>query len=521
MNTHTEFSEDANKENVILPKKKWKTPHTFVILVAIILIAAAATYFVPAGEFNRYEDKATGKTLVEAGSYHTIASKPINPLKIPVAMYTGIVDSAPILTFMLIIGGAFEIITSTGALTALCKKLSKTFSKKKYFVIPVFLTIFSIFGFTMGMSSEVMIFVPIGITLASWTHDTLSASMYGFNRYYLSDGSGKRTSMSFIADNVLSQTRMLAMLLGLDKVTGTAMIALGAAIGFTAGILNPFNVGVAQDIAELPLFSGMGYRIFILIVLLAATSTYIICYAKKVAANPEKSIIYGIKEDQEYTFDDVSDTMSKRQVGVLVVMVACFGVLIYGLSKLGWYFEEMSALFIFMGIVCGFVNGYGPSMIAKEFGEGAKGIVVGCLIIGIARTVEVILSDASILDTIVYGIVNIVGVLPNSIKAVGMFLCQSLINCVIVSGTGQAAVTMPLMVPVSDLVGISRQTAVLAFQLGDGFSNSVLPMSSSLMGYLAVSKIPYSKWLKFMLPLFGIWTALGCLFMLGAIMIGY
>lgn len=477
MNTHTEFSEDANKENVILPKKKWKTPHTFVILVAIILIAAAATYFVPAGEFNRYEDKATGKTLVEAGSYHTIASKPINPLKIPVAMYTGIVDSAPILTFMLIIGGAFQIITSTGALTALCKKLSKTFSKKKYFVIPVFLTIFSIFGFTMGMSSEVMIFVPIGITLA--------------------------------------------MLLGLDKVTGTAMIALGAAIGFTAGILNPFNVGVAQDIAELPLFSGMGYRIFILIVLLAATSTYIICYAKKVAANPEKSIIYGIKEDQEYTFDDVSDTMSKRQVGVLVVMVACFGVLIYGLSKLGWYFEEMSALFIFMGIVCGFVNGYGPSMIAKEFGEGAKGIVVGCLIIGIARTVEVILSDASILDTIVYGIVNIVGVLPNSIKAVGMFLCQSLINCVIVSGTGQAAVTMPLMVPVSDLVGISRQTAVLAFQLGDGFSNSVLPMSSSLMGYLAVSKIPYSKWLKFMLPLFGIWTALGCLFMLGAIMIGY
>lgn len=477
MNTHTEFSEDANKENVIQPKKKWKTPHTFVILVAIILIAAAATYFVPAGEFNRYEDKATGKTLVEAGSYHTIASKPINPLKIPVAIYTGIVDSAPILTFMLIIGGAFQIITSTGALTALCKKLSKTFSKKKYFVIPVFLTIFSIFGFTMGMSSEVMIFVPIGITLA--------------------------------------------MLLGLDKVTGTAMIALGAAIGFTAGILNPFNVGVAQDIAELPLFSGMGYRIFILIVLLAATSTYIICYAKKVAANPEKSIIYGIKEDQEYTFDDVSDTMSKRQIGVLVIMVACFGNLIYGLSKLGWYFEEMSALFIFMGIICGFVNGYGPSRIAKEFGEGAKGIVVGCLIIGIARTVEVILSDASILDTIVYGIVNIVGVLPNSIKAVGMFLCQSLINCVIVSGTGQAAVTMPLMVPVSDLVGISRQTAVLAFQLGDGFSNSVLPMSSSLMGYLAVSKIPYSKWLKFMLPLFGIWTALGCLFMLGALMIGY
>ena len=458
-------------------KKKWKTPHTFVILVAIIIIAAIATYLIPAGEFTRFKDAATGKTLVEAGSYHRIASNPLNPLLIPSAIYTGIVKSASTITFMLIIGGAFEVITSTGALTALCKKLSKTFSKHKYAVIPVFLTLFSIFGFTMGMSSEVMIFVPIGITLA--------------------------------------------LFLGLDKVTGTAMIALGAAVGFTAGILNPFNVGVAQDIAELQLFSGMAYRIVILVILLAATSAYIIIYAKKVAANPEKSVIYGIQEDTEYTFEDVSDSISKSQIAVLVIMAAGFGILIYGLSKKGWYFEEMSGVFIFMGIACGLVSGYGPSRIAKEFGNGAKGIVVGCLIIGIARTVEVILSDAKILDTIVYGIVNIVNVMPGSIKAVGMFICQSLINCVIVSGTGQAAVTMPLMVPVSDLVGISRQTAVLAFQLGDGFSNSVLPMSSSLMGYLAVSKIPYSKWLKFMMPLFLIWTALGCLFMLGALIIGY
>ena len=354
-------------------KKKWKTPHTFVILVAIIIIAAIATYLIPAGEFTRFKDAATGKTLVEAGSYHRIASNPLNPLLIPSAIYTGIVKSASTITFMLIIGGAFEVITSTGALTALCKKLSKTFSKHKYAVIPVFLTLFSIFGFTMGMSSEVMIFVPIGITLA--------------------------------------------LFLGLDKVTGTAMIALGAAVGFTAGILNPFNVGVAQDIAELPLFSGMAYRIVILVILLAATSAYIIIYAKKVAANPEKSVIYGIQEDTEYTFEDVSDSISKSQIAVLVIMAAGFGILIYGLSKKGWYFEEMSGLFIFMGIACGLVSGYGPSRIAKEFGNGAKGIVVGCLIIGIARTVEVILSDAKILDTIVYGIVNIVNVMPGSIKA--------------------------------------------------------------------------------------------------------
>ena len=166
----------------------------------------------------------------------------------------------------------------------------------------------------MGMSSEVMIFVPIGITLA--------------------------------------------LFLGLDKVTGTAMIALGAAVGFTAGILNPFNVGVAQDIAELPLFSGMAYRFVILIVLLVATSAYIIVYAKKVAANPEKSVIYGIEEDEEYTFDETSDNITGRQIGVLVIMALGFGLLIYGLSKKGWYFEEMSGLFIFMGVICGFVSGF-------------------------------------------------------------------------------------------------------------------------------------------------------------------
>ena len=154
-----------------------------------------------------------------------------------------------------------------------------------------------------------------------------------------------------------------------------------------------------------------------------------------------------------------------------------------------------------MGVVCGIINRYSPNKIASTFGAGAKGIVVGALIVGIARGVEMALSDALILDTIVHAIASLVNTMPQSLKAVGMFLAQSLVNCVITSGTGQ--------------------TAVLAFQLGDGFPNSVLPTSSALMGYLIVSKIPYAKWLKFMMPLFLIWTFAGCLFMLGAIGIGY
>jgi uncharacterized ion transporter superfamily protein YfcC len=458
-------------------KKTFQAPHTFVILFVLILIAVAATYVVPAGAYTRYADEATGRTLVEAGSFQFIDSNPVSFFSVPGLIYRAIVKAASTVTFILIIGGAFEIITSTGALTALCKKMSKAFVGKEMMVVPAFLVLFAIFGTTMGMSTEVMIFVPIGIALA--------------------------------------------LSLGLDKVTGTAMIAMGAASGFTAGVLNPFNVGVAQDIAELPMFSGMGFRLVILAILLAVDAIYIIAYAKRVKADPTKSIIYGEPEDDEFKFDDTEADMSNRHVAILTVMVIGFVVLIYGLSKLDWYFEEMSALFLTMGVVCGIINGYGANTIAKTFGKGAAGICVGALIVGVARGVEMALSDASILDTIIYTIAGLVDSMPMALKGVGMFLAQSLVNCVITSGTGQAAVTMPLMVPVSDLIGISRQTAVLAFQLGDGFSNSILPTSSALMGYLVVSKIPYAKWLKFMVPLFLIWTALGCVFMLVAVAIGY
>lgn len=373
-------------------KKPFQAPHTFVILVALILLAVAATYVVPAGEYTRYTDEATNRTLVEAGSFHYVESHPVSFLTVPALIYRAIVKAASTVTFILIIGGSFEIITSTGILTVLCKKMAKAFRGREYFVIPAFLLLFSVFGTTMGMSAEVMIFVPIGIALAAS--------------------------------------------LGLDKVTGTAMIAMGAASGFTAGILNPFNVGVAQDIAEIPMFSGMGYRIFILGVLLVIDTVYITWYAKRVKADPTKSIIYGEPEDQEFTFDDTEEALNLTHGLTLAVIVAGFAVLIYGLSKLGWYFEEMSAIFIAMGVLCGIVNRYSPNKIAATFGNGAKGIVVGALIVGIARGVELALSDAMILDTIVHAIASIVNILPQSLKAIGMFLAQSLVNCVITSGTG-------------------------------------------------------------------------------------
>lgn len=224
---------------------------------------------VPAGEYTRYADEATGRTLVEAGSYHLVDQNPVSFFSVPALIYRAIVKAASTVTFILIIGGAFEIITSTGVLTVLCKKLSKKFIGKEMLVIPAFLVLFSIFGTTMGMSAEVMIFVPIGITLA--------------------------------------------LSLGLDKVTGTTMIAMGAASGFTAGVLNPFNVGVAQSIAEIPMFSGMGYRLLILAILLAIDTVYIIWYAKRVKKDPTKSIIYGEPEALQ-AVDYITETL--KQYGI-------------------------------------------------------------------------------------------------------------------------------------------------------------------------------------------------------------
>lgn len=458
--------------------KNLKAPHTFVILVGLIILAVIATYFVPAGSFERVKDPATGRTLVQAGSYALTQSHPVSFFAIPGIIYKSIVKSASIIAFILIIGGAFEIIIATDVLTALCQRLSHVFKKHRMLVVPTFVTLFSVFGTTMGMSTEVMIFVPIGIVLAKS--------------------------------------------LGLDKVTGTAMITMGAAIGFSAGLLNPFNVGVAQGIAQLPLFSGIEYRLLLLVVLIIVTSLYIIHYARKVLKDPTASIIYGESEAEEYEEDLTKEIpFTLRKKAILVMITAGMVVLIYGLTKLDWYYEEMSAIFLTMGVLAGFMEGYGPSKVATIFGRGAANICVGALIVGFARGIEIVMTEAKILDTIVNALANMVMGFSGYLQAISMFIIQSFINCIIVSGTGQAVVTMPLMVPLSDLIGVSRQTAVLAFQMGDGFSNSILPTSSSLMGFLVVARIPYANWLKFMIPLFAIWTCIGAIFMVGAIMIGY
>jgi uncharacterized ion transporter superfamily protein YfcC len=461
------------------PRRWFKMPHTFVILILLVFVAAALTYVVPSGKFERAKDRVTGKSLVVTGSYHQVDASPVSLVKIPKSIVRGLIDSADVVFFILIIGGTFQVITSTGTIEAVTGRVAKKFAAKGKWVIPIFITLFSVGGFSMGMSTEVMVFVPIGIAIAR--------------------------------------------ALGFDALTGTAMISLGAACGFTAGILNPFNVGLAQAIAEVPIFSGAWLRVILLVCLITVTSMYVIRYAGRVKKDATQGLVYDLEKNAEVEKFDFSKlpAMQLKHYLVIATVIIGFASLIWGVSKQGWWMEELAALFLTMGIVSGFSAGYGPSRIASEFVKGASAITYGALIIGLARGIMIVLDQGSVIDTIVNSLANLVGELPGSVQVLGMFFFQNVMNVFITSGTGMAVTTMPIMVPLSDLLGITRQTAVLAFQLGDGISNMILPTSSALMGSLAVSGIAYQKWVRFFWPLMCMWIVIGALFVVVANIIKY
>ncbi|MFC5448807.1 YfcC family protein [Paenibacillus aestuarii] len=459
---------------------KWfKMPHTYVILVILVFVAAALTYAIPAGKFERVKDKVTGKSLVVTGSYQYVDPSPVSLVQIPKALVHGMIASADVVFFIFIIGGAFQIISSTGTIEAVTSRVAKTFANKGRWVIPIFLTLFSVGGFTMGMSTEVMVFVPIGIAIAR--------------------------------------------ALGFDALTGTAMISLGASCGFTAGILNPFNVGLAQAIAQVPMFSGAWLRVILLIVLITVTSLYLVRYAGKVRKDPTQGIVYELEQSasgESVDFSKLPTMMLKHYLTIAVIIIG-FALVIWGVSKKGWWMEELGALFLTMGVVSGFSAGFGPSRIATEFVKGIRGIAYGAFIIGLARGIMVVLEQGNVIDSIVNGLAILVGDLPTSVQVLGMYLFQNVMNVFITSGTGMAVTTMPIMTPLSDLLGVTRQTSVLAFQLGDGITNMILPTSSALMGSLAVSGIAYQKWVRFFWPLMCMWLLIGAVFIIVANVIKY
>lgn len=457
-------------------KFKFKTPHTYALLMFVIFLAWLLTYIILAGEYAR--EKKGDQTLVVSGTYHTVESANVNFLEIFRSIPEGLISGGEIVFYIFLVGGAFGIIHKTGAFENGVNKAMRMLGKANFLMIPLTMTIFSILGFTIGLAEETIIFVPIGIIIA-------------------------RT-------------------LGYDALTGAAMVILGAASGFSGGMLNPFTVGVAQTVAELPMFSGWGLRTIIYLFILTAAISTVMLYARKVKKDKSKSIVYELEKEEGHIIQEITyQHFSKRQAASLLIIVATILFNVFGIFVFDWTFNEMSANFLLAGIVAGLVSGLGLNGTFDALIEGMQNILFGAMIVGFAKGIVVILENGKIIDTIVHGMTTLLSDIPASFVIIAMFILQFLLNFFIPSGSGQALTTMPLMVPISDLLHINRQLTVLAFQYGDSISNILFPTSAILMGALAVGRITYTQWIKFVWKLILLWVIICAVAMSIALIIGY
>ncbi len=457
-------------------KKTWKMPHTYAIIVGLIIICTILTYIVPAGTFDRVVNEE-GRTVVVPGSFHYVDKTPVGPFQMVQSIPTGMGEVAWIVFLVFIIGGAFGIINSTGAIEAGLGAAIKKVNGKDSLLIVFLMCIFSLGGATFGMAESTLIFIPILV--------------------------------------------VMARKMGYDAVTGVAIVSLGAVTGFAGGWMNMFTVGVAQGICELEIFSGMGFRLITHALVLVAAIIYVLRYAKKVKANPENSVIYSIETaGSEIEETEILEFTGKRKA-VLVCILVGFVILIYGILN-GWgTSSHLSAIFLIMGVVCGYVGGLKTDEVCDSFIAGAKGLTYGALVVGLARAMVVVLTQGQIIDTIVYGLSSALDGMPSTIAAGLMVLVQSIINLPINSGSGQAAATMPIMAVLADALGVSRQTAVLAYQYGDGLSNQLWPSSGVLMAGLSIAGIPYEKWLKFALKIMVVMYVICTAMVMISVVIGY
>ncbi len=434
--------------------------NTLVMIYSVVVLVAIATWIVPGGEYQRVT--RDGQTLVVADSFTPAPHDPQGIGAILTSPIKGFVQAAHIIAFVFVIGGAFSVIQKTGAIAVGVQRVAHTFAQKphlkKYF-IPVTMVLFSLGGTIFGMSEETMPFVLIFIPLA--------------------------------------------ISLGYDSLVGTAIPFLGAAAGFAGATLNPFTVGIAQGIAELPLYSGLEYRIIVWVISTASIITFVMLYGARIRVDPTRSPVFDLDRARRESFQlDPSEnkelSLSHRLVITIFVLALC--VLVFGVLQYKWFIDEIAGLFLGLGIVSGILGRLSADEITDSFKSGARDMMGVAFIIGCARALLVVANDGKVMDTLLHGLAGLISNLHPILATQVMFLTHGVINFFVHSGSGQAALTMPIMAPLADVVGISRQTAVLAFQFGDGWINPILPTSGVTMGVLGLAGISWEKWFKWMLP---------------------
>ena len=427
---------------------KMKVPNTYVIIFALLVLCAVATWFVPGGQYLRADDGTV--------SYQSVDAVP-QTWQVFSAVYHGFVKQAGIIIFILVVGGAFWLLNATGAVTAGISRFIARVGRRDKWVLVAITVLFSLAGAVFGMSEETIPFVGIVVPL------------------------------------VVS--------MGYDALMGMLIVYVASNIGFSAAFLNPFTVGIAQDMAGLPLFSGMGYRVFCWAVLTVLTALFVVIYAHRTRKAPAEAV----------RLEDIP--LTTRQGWILIVLLLTVIALIVGVTVWEWYLPEITALFLGMGIVCGIIAGFGANRIAEELLAGAKDILSAALVVGFASGIIVILQDGHVVDSLLHGMQEGLDGTGPVASLSAMYGIQALINFLIPSATAKAAITIPIMAPFADMVGVSRQAMVLAFQFGDGFTNMVTPTSGVLIAALAMARIPYAKWVKW------IWKGVAALLVIGWILL--
>lgn len=455
---------------MLFSKKKGsgETIHPLVLFFIILIIAVVLTWIIPSGQYTR-EKNAAGVSVVLPDQFSYTEKTAIHIWDIPKHVVKGFSDQQATIFMILFVGGAFSVLIKGGSIQGLLRGTIKAFGKKEWLFIPGMLLIIALIATTQS----VQVFIPFTPIIV-----------------------------------------LMCRAMGYDTLLGASITLMGGAIGFSTGTLNPTSTLVAQNIAELPQFSGLEYRFVCFGIYWIVTSIILVRYARKIKAKPELSVMY--KEDHDSTQESSSvnnlnmeEKMTVRHYISLAIFLVALGILVYGSVKLGWGMSEITMVFLWLAILVGFASGFSPSTIAKYFIEGAKGFMGTVMFIGVAKGVANIFSASGCMDTIVHGLSVGMNAMPNFLKGASMFWANLLINVPIVSASGQAGAVMPIFCPVGDLIGITRQTTVLAYNFGDGFCNYILPWSGALIGNISVVKIPYDKWMKFFIKTFLIWVALG------------
>ena len=447
----------------------------FTLLVGVILFCSLLSYIVPSGTFDR-EEKQVGtltRTMVVPGTFKELPkaysvtglilpqevegqASPVSLVQFISAIPRGLEQTADIIFLIFLIGGVFGILQRTGMITAIIHGLVTRFSGSGPLLTIILMLTVSIAGSTLGMGEEFIPLVPIFLYVAKE--------------------------------------------LGYDRIYGLALVMVAADVGFAAATTNPFTVQIAQGIAEVPLGSDLGFRVIFYLTCMTATLAYMLAYGRRIKNQPERSIM-GMDTFHIKGLEQITYTLTRAHIWIAVMCAVLFISIIYGVQTQGWWLAEMSGGFLLMGAVAAWMAGMTADQTVSAFVKGMEEMVVAALVVGFAKGIQVVMEDGQIMDTFIQYAASLLDGFPRIIAAEGMLAFQSMLNFFIPSGSGQAATTMPLMAPLADLLGISRQTAVLAFQFGDGLSNMIIPTSGVTMGILAVAKVPYNVWIKWFTPL--------------------